>query len=256
MSNNNSLHPEILFHFTNKKALYGILNETFKIFYSLEKIKGITNSPEFGVPMVSFCDLKLSELKTHMKNYGSYGIGLTKEWAFRSNLNPVFYVNGQSAVINNYLSSITMLFSETQKASDEQFIPLIESYDSFLKMYRFMKNYQGELRRKKKKKIINNFRFADEREWRYVPYENLDFPFAPKDYLSDDNKKIKLNSTVSNLRLQFQAEDIKYIIIKRDNEISGLIKHLEKVKGIRYDENTIQRLKSRILTAEQIYNDV
>ena len=49
---------------------------------------------------------------------------------------------------------------------------------------------------------------------------------------------------------------LKYIIIKRDNEISGLIKHLEKVKGIRYDENTIQRLKSRILTAEQIYNDV
>lgn len=255
MSNNNSLHPEILFHFTSKDALYGILKETFKIFYSLEKITGKDNLPEFGVPMVSFCDLKLSELKTHMKHYGNYGIGLTKEWAIRSNLNPVFYVNGQSTVINNYLSGITNLFSEIPKASDKQFTPLIESYDSLLKMYRFVKNYQGELRRKKKK-IINNFRFADEREWRYVPYEKLDFPFAPKDYLSDNNKKIALNLTVAHLRLPFQAEDIKYIIIKRDNQISGLIKYLEKVKVGKYDENTIHRLKSRILTAEQIYNDV
>ncbi len=256
MSNNNSLHPEILFHFTSKDALYGILKETFKIFYSLEKITGKDNSPEFGVPMVSFCDLKLSELKTHMKHYGNYGIGLTKDWAIRSNLNPVFYVNGQSTVINNYRSGIKILFSETQKASDEQHIPLIESYTYFLNMYRFMKNYQGDLNRRKKK-LIKNFRFADEREWRYVPYnQNLEFLFAPKDFLSDDNKKIALNSTVAHLRLQFQAEDIRYIIIRRDNQISGLIKYLEKVKGGKYDENTIQRLQSRILTAEQIQNDV
>ena len=82
MSNNNSLHPEILFHFTSKDALYGILKETFKVYYSLERISGKSKPLEFGVPMVSFCDLKLSELKTHIENYGKYGIGLTKEWAF------------------------------------------------------------------------------------------------------------------------------------------------------------------------------
>jgi len=49
--------------------------------------------------------------------------------------------------------------------------------------------------------------------------------------------------------------DIKYLIIDNDDEITELIHHLRRVKG-RFDQDTIDRLSSRILTAEQINNDV
>jgi len=74
MTANQSLDPDILFHFTTKKGLYGILKATFSISYAREKIIGVGKPTEFAVPMVSFCDLKLSELKAHMDKYGTYGI--------------------------------------------------------------------------------------------------------------------------------------------------------------------------------------
>lgn len=256
MSNSSSLYPDILFHFTNKESLYNILNETFKVSYSLEKITGTKNSVEFGAPMVSFCDLKLSELKSHMNKYGKYGIGLTKEWAYKYGLNPVFYVNGNSPLVESFLEGVNNLYSEIKKTgNDAQYFPLLESYNSTLNMYRFMKNYEGDLKRRGKK-VIKNFRFADEREWRYVPNSSdLLYPFAPKDNFSNTKKKNLLNAQVSHIKLAFQAEDIKYLIIERDEEISDLIMHLELAKA-HYDENTRRRLASIILTSEQIHNDV
>ena len=62
MTANQSLDPDILFHFTTKKGLYGILKATFSISYARDKIIGVGTPTEFAVPMVSFCDLKLSEL--------------------------------------------------------------------------------------------------------------------------------------------------------------------------------------------------
>jgi len=82
-----SLYPDILFHFTTKAGLFGILENTFSISYAREKIIGNRKSAQFAVPMVSFCDLRLSQLKDHMDKYGNFGIGLTKEWANRNGLN-------------------------------------------------------------------------------------------------------------------------------------------------------------------------
>ncbi|WP_057937859.1 abortive infection system antitoxin AbiGi family protein [Algoriphagus resistens] len=72
-----ALYPQILFHFTKKKSLYTILNETFKASYARERIIGGNNTKEFAVPMVSFSDLRLSELKNNIGTYGKFGIGFT-----------------------------------------------------------------------------------------------------------------------------------------------------------------------------------
>lgn len=57
-----SLYPNILFHFTNKEGLFGILSSTFRVSYARELIIGPNDRREIGIPMASFCDLKLSEL--------------------------------------------------------------------------------------------------------------------------------------------------------------------------------------------------
>ena len=87
----NSLHPTTLFHFTkNEEAFYSILTELyFKPFLARERIVGVKGRRNFAVPMVSFCDIKLSQIKDHSGKYGEFGFGLTKEWAEKNDLHPV-----------------------------------------------------------------------------------------------------------------------------------------------------------------------
>ena len=218
MSSNTSLYPDILFHFTNGRTnLFDILDSHFKVSYAREKVEGSETKREFAVPMVYFCDLKLSELKTHMGKYGNFGIGLTKEWANRNGLNPVMYI----------------------------------------------KNYEGTLTREGE--TTEKFRFADEREWRYVPpiTEQGIPPFVAKSNIDSPTKKSKYNNLAQDIRLKFEPNDIKYLIVESDSDINHLISHLkvEKLKkdadlNKHYDSEILDRLSSRILTAEQIYRDM
>ena len=256
MADNQSLYPGILFHFTTMEGLYGILEDTFSVSYAREKIVGVRKSTQFAVPMVSFCDLKLSELKAHMDKYGPYGIGLTKKWANKNGLNPVFYVNKHSPFTGNFIKAVEGLFKQVdsvKKFSEGDAAAI--NYMNTMNAYRYMKNYEGELKRRSRK-TNKNYRFADEREWRYVPLlGETDFAFVPVDRISTREKKETCNQMISHLKLAFQPDDIKYLIIESDDEIAKLIHHLQQVKG-RFNERTRQRLASRILTSEQIRNDV
>jgi len=82
-------YPSILFNFTRKHdALRGILRDTFRLSMAREIVESKGANKEFAVQMVSFCNLRLSELPVHMKKYGRYGIRMSKEWAMRQGLNP------------------------------------------------------------------------------------------------------------------------------------------------------------------------
>lgn len=252
-----SLHPDILFHFTNKTSLYEILRSTFKVSYAREKITGPRNNREFAVPMVSFCDLKLSELKKFIESYGKFGIGLTKEWANRNGLSPVMYINRHCELMDNLITGLNGVYSHLEKVNDlDQFNKLSKSYHNIMNTYRYIKNYQGELIRQGKLKS-GNYRFADEREWRYVPSLQNEgiLPFVSITKISTSKQKREFNKKVSHLRLRFQPDDIKYLIVKQDGDIAELIRHLENVKS-RFDSETRSRLASRILTVEQIKNDI
>lgn len=252
-----SLYPNILFHFTEKRWLYEILRTTFKVSYAREKIIGLENEREFAVPMVSFCDLKLSELKSHTEKYGQFGIGLTKEWANRNGLSPVMYVNRHCELMDNLITGLNGVYSHLNKVNDmEKFKNLNKSYLNIMNTYRYVKNYEGELIRQGELED-ENFRFADEREWRFVPSLETEGvqPFVAISKIKTSQQKREYNEKVSHLRLSFQPDDIQYLIVENDRDITELIRHLENVKG-RFDLETRSRLSSRILTIEQIKNDI
>lgn len=237
--------------------LFEILNTTFQVSYAREIILGPNSKRELGVPMVSFCDLKLPELKNHIEKYGCYGIGLTKEWANRQGLNPVMYISRHCELTDNFMSGLNGIYNHLDKLEDvEQIQKLNKSYTNILNTYRYLKNYEGNLIREGK--LINeNYRFADEREWRYVPSLEMTGvqPFIAMTNIDTSEKKRIHNERISHLRLSFQPEDIKYLIIESDNEISDLIQHLKYAKR-HYDKHTIERLTSRILTVDQIRSDI
>lgn len=250
-----SLYPEILFHFCEKDALFNILNSTFKISYAREKIIGETNIREIGVPMVSFCDLRLSEVISHMCKYGNYGIGLTKEWANRKGLNPVLYISKYSPLTDGLISGLNGVHAHIRRFKDTD--SLANDFSNIHNVYRFIKNYEAPLKKRGYEKI-DKYRFADEREWRYVPplEDKRVVPFVSQNQIRTAQQKEDLNKEVESVRLHFQPEDIRYLIVNSDNEISELIEHLVKVKQINFTAEALNRLKSRILTFEQIQNDI
>ena len=92
-------------HFTDKiENIVSILSNGFRPFYSLEQFEIKINEIEFqynlGIPMISFCDLPLTLAKDNLKDYGGYGIGLSKDWIINNKLSPVRYVDRTSSEYN------------------------------------------------------------------------------------------------------------------------------------------------------------
>ncbi|MCT7609803.1 abortive infection system antitoxin AbiGi family protein [Aliarcobacter butzleri] len=257
---NTSLYPDILFHFTDKNGLYKILENNFRLSYSKENIQGKTTNRELFVPMVSFCDLKLSQLKVHMSKYGKYGIGLSKEWANKNGLNPVMYVNKNCQFTDNFNNALNKIYHDLSKIrkynyqNEHSSVP--NQYLNVIDAYRYMKNYEGKLERNDI--THENFRFADEREWRYVPPLNnkeIEYPFIASSNIRSKHQKLEFNRKIEHIKLFFKPNDIKYLIIENDSEINDLINHIRHVKRF-HTYNNIDRLSSRILTSEQIENDI
>lgn len=249
-----ALYPDILFHFTTKQSLYAILSDTFKVSYARERILGGDRIKEFAVPMVSFSDLRLSELKENIGTYGKFGIGMTKEWAINKGLNPVMYASRESLFTENFLIGIEDIFSLVIN-SDDTTGRFENAYNSTINTLRYLKNYKGDLIRPGRPTKAN-YVFANEREWRFVPPITDDIQsFIPIDKIKTSNQKSYYNRQVSHIRLQFKPDDIKYLIVERDSDINSLINHLRQVKN-RFSPETIDRLSSRILTYEQIENDI
>ncbi len=241
------LSSNTIIHFTKKKeALEGILKNNFNINYCIEKILLENKSIEFFVPMVSFCDIPLSQVKNHIDSYGSYGIGLTKKWAERQKLNPVLYTENNSS-LSKSLRNALVGFLRNQ---DEGLKVLEEKEKSLLDILRYVKNYQADLIRKDME-TIPNYRFSDEREWRYV----LGYDKTNKFLCSaNNNNKADLNNSILGHKLKFEPNDIKYVIINNDSEIKDFIEILREAKS-KYNSEDVERLITRIITTEQIRED-
>ncbi|MCK9372429.1 MAG: abortive infection system antitoxin AbiGi family protein [Sulfuricurvum sp.] len=237
------LSSSSIIHFTaSKDSLKGILKNNFKIKYCTETIEIAGKERAYAAPMVSFCDIPLSEVKKHIDSYGSYGIGLTKEWAIRQKLNPVIYIEGNSYFSENILE----LLRSTEKNK--------EASANALTVYSYIKNYENTLQRKGKDPVPN-YRFSDEREWRYVPQNTDKNEFTlSKEVYEDEETKDAYDFMISDIFLTFEPNDIKYIIIKDDSEIREFFSFLRDVKG-KYSSHDVDRLTTRILTTEQIKED-
>lgn len=250
-------YPSILFHFTDKQGLFGILNSNFRVSYAKETIRGKNKTTKFAAPMVSFCDLRLSELGDHMIKYGRYGVGMSKEWANANNLNTVNYINAHCSLTDSLIDSVEYLF-EFQKEIDEltdlqRKKDFGQAYMSIMNLYRYTKNYEGP----NTKLNIPNYRYADEREWRYVPHIDHNFwPFLSAEQVDTKEKKKSANALFDEYPLYFEPKDIRYIIVEREDERDEIISHVFQAKESKYGHDESRRLASRILSAEQIINDV
>jgi hypothetical protein len=245
-----ALSANTLIHFTgDKENLKKILEENFRVFNCKESVVLAGKKINFRVPMVSFCDIPLSEVKEHISKYGNYGIGMTKEWGLHKGLNPVLYIAQNSALSASYRLAYKHYALDTNKDIDDW----TDEQKSIGDVLRYMKNYEAPLERKGIK--IDSYRFSDEREWRFVPLFSEDFKmFVGEDYYQKNADEV--NKPLRPIRLEFEPNDIKYIIINDDSEIGEFVDHLRRVKGKNYSLHDIERLTTRIFTTDQIKTDI
>jgi hypothetical protein len=248
-----ALSTNSIIHFTKTfENLAGILKSDFQVKYCFETISVKEGTIRIAVPMVSFCDIPLSQVKNHIDSYGSYGIGLSKNWAKKHGLNPVLYMERNSTMANHFCKT---LFTEVL---GEKYIEgAEESTYALADIFRYMKNYDGDLTRKKGN--TPNYRFYDEREWRYVPLKKqlkkAPIIITPDNY-DTDSKKLEANKLLIGQKLKFTPHDITYIIVESESEIIKLIALLDSEKGKIYPANTIKVLTSKIITKTQIISDL
>lgn len=282
-----AISSSCIFHFTdNVSTLYKILgSKCFLPSYCKEK-SGLDRESFVRVPMVSFCDIPLTQT-SEITSYGRFAIGMKMCWALSNRLNPVFYLPENSLVfernkvfaetlnefskinaakesfnnIGNDFTKIAMLifskefsklYSSEFKIPEKLINPLQDVYLSF---FQNIKEYGGILKRGDK--IIENYKFYNEREWRYIPTE---FNSFEKKYLPfineidwDNNLKNYFGEKPhfsSKNGLSFMYEDIDYIIVDNEKRIKPLINKLKKIFP-----NEYEMLLTKVISFDKIKSD-
>lgn len=272
------LSSNSVFHFTSRiDTLKSIFKDgNLRVSYSQEtyNLHKVYVS-KAGIPMVSFCDIPLSHIKDHASKYGKYAIGLSKSWGRKVGLNPVLYVERDSNLAKNIEGAIfknivedkhcNFLAQYTYKEEDGKIIikeikdeKRNSGVESSLALLSFMKNTKGSLIRKGKEKE-ENYKFYDEREWRYVPsYKQLkESPYSiPPLIYNDEYNESPSNNVLADVNIKFTAKDIDYIILKKKNQIPSFIDFLDKQKHLYLSEEDSHVLISKIYTYESIESDV
>lgn len=238
-----------IIHYTNSiDNLSSILQEGFRVKYCTERLNlGGRKYSSAAHPMVSFCDIPLSNSARHFEAYGKYGIGLSKQWAFAKGINPVLYIDENSSFAQTLYELLKERRNPASNLTEKQ-------KKEILRIKSYAKNYSGSFSRKEKP--YRNYKFYDEREWRLVPESTVirDAPFSisSQSYESD---KAKYNVKIQGVRIGFDAKDISYIIVERTDEIPRIIKVLRDCFESKCTANELNILFSKICSTEQIIAD-
>ncbi|EFN7403808.1 hypothetical protein EHR25_25360, partial [Escherichia coli] len=110
--------------------------------------------------------------------------------------------------------------------------------------------YKGKLERTNEK-TIENYIYADEKEWRYVPHPFVGdlWPSLNLERVVEPNQKAVLSKKFSEFGISFSFHDIKYILIPDDSHVSNLITCLMSIRN--YDPYII----SKVLTMDKVKQD-
>lgn len=289
MSSNISANT--LFHFTSKiENLKSILSTGFYSRYCIENYEeAFENGFELAIPMVCFCDIPISNAKTHSSNYGKYAIGLTKRWGMENGLSPVIYTypnaltsemlaTVQSKIKDYFDKTISKVVeikgkknefesAEIEQAFKSNFNHIVEmadhateTYENLSSFFKFLKPYEGNII-SNEDSSLKKVRFYEEREWRFIPdkftiknakVDSMIPGFVCKNPVIRRALNIKI---ATHTKLKFRPNDILFIIVKNDTEIPEMISFIEDVlKGNPKDE--IKLLCTRLISLEHIIENI
>ena len=152
---------EYIAHYTRKfENLCSILeSHHFQIHYCLENYYFIKKGLHIHIPMVCFTDLPNGICGKHKRRYGNYAIVFNKEWAANKHISPILYLRKDGQFTN----TIRKIYKQSDASINNELFAFCKPYCA--RYYDHKKGKWSE----------NNRRFYDEREWRFVPKDYLEF---------------------------------------------------------------------------------
>ncbi|MGR6020507.1 abortive infection system antitoxin AbiGi family protein [Bacillus paranthracis] len=209
---------------------------------------------KIAFPMSCFCDIHLNKLVPHMVNYGSYGIGLSKEWGIRQGIQPIHYINKHSNLRKDFSIILSKAINDSPEKSDEN-----NDYNNYLLHdLLYMKPLDGEMPTNNHREIaIRNFH--DEKEWRYIPnieQVETELPLIISQEQMNPKSYFTYSQAIAqcpDLWLNFEFEHIKHIIVSKESERSELIEFVVQNNiGETYEQYI---LFSKIIVFDELRED-
>ncbi|GIU02904.1 hypothetical protein TUM4249_40270 [Shewanella sp. KT0246] len=199
--------------------------------------------------MVCFCDIPLSRVDEHVDFYGSFGIGVTKEWAKSNGLSPVIYINENT----KQHQALKKLLEENLKG--KQYYNGADVDINTIMTH--IKPTEGNMF------IDGQFipkEFYQENEWRYSvtgDYKALKIkPFLTESVYGNVNALESENSNAKEFySLRVSPSDIKYLFVKSDSDIPDLVNFIQTELD-HYPSADIKILLSRVTSLETISRDM
>jgi len=231
-----------LFHFTKTlDVLKLILKGGICPRYCPEDFEwaGMSNIKNIAYPMSCFCDIPLSRIGEHTNFYGSYGIGLSKDWGLQNKLAPIVYSTQDGSV--QKLAKYLFKLGAEAKEPNEEMNDVAYRYISMIKPITGKMVVKGEIVEKD---------FYQENEWRYVPPEdNIIFD---EDF---EKQKDEANQKMEKYKLEISPKDIRYIFVESDNDIPSLVDFISTKMG-ENTQNDLKVLQTRIVSLETLQADI
>ena len=206
------LSSNILWHQTNEEGFYEILkSKKLRYSYCLERIVPEFKLKPIAFPMISVSDYPMSEVGNNKWAYGNYCIGFKQSWGVKVGFSPVTYCSYGS----RGLKVLNLLLDDSLRNDNKS------RFGAVMYLFAHMKFVQAPLVTKHKK--FKNYRFYDEREWRVVPYitetDNAElWPFYDEEGYKVF-KKENNGTSLLDIGVDFQYDDIHYIIVEKERDI-------------------------------------
>ncbi|EGU32399.1 hypothetical protein VIBRN418_17483 [Vibrio sp. N418] len=198
-------------------------------------------------PMVCFCDIPLSRIDEHVKFYGEFGIGMTKEWAIKKGLSPVQYISPFSDIPVAYRELIL-------KLSHAENQPFDFGWDHIRYLNSYSKPLDGNM-------VVDGQvvekEFIQESEWRFIANDGDGTTklLSYDSFIDSHSLETANNETRANHMLKFEVSDIKYIFVKSDSDIPDIVSFIQN--NMTFTEIADQALLvSRVISLESIIADI
>lgn len=214
------LSSNIIWHQSSFEAIQEIIkSQTFICSYSIETIKWRKSEIDVAFPMISFCDIPISDMQEYLTHnqtgilngkYGECTIGMTQDWAFNAGMCHVWYLDPRCNYLREVLPTKKKLLQSLKS----------RKYHNRWHLLSRIKPITGNL----KSKGFIDYRFYDEKEVRYVPSpKSLEAKSVEKILTKNEYDEYKLqratnlgdntgNSLIPELKLSFKMSDVRYIL--------------------------------------------
>lgn len=250
---------DTLFNFSKKLEylIDALKNKMLSPRYNTENVEylKIENLQSITIPMKCFCDINLHKISEHLEWYGYYGIAFPKAWGIKTGIQPVHYINAESALAKDLSSTFSSAIS---LRTDDQTTFESEAKNYLLHQLMYSKPYSGLAKKEENDTVLEKEKcFTDESEWRFIPKvtaEGYQQVFI-NNGLSHPSALISWSNSMSGnsaISLNFEYSDIKYIIVKQASDLDSLI---ESINGFQIDNLEKQKLIRKIIVWEDSRGD-